>query len=98
MTTQTLTSPVTPEQYKAALERANADGINVLSKNTKDFGCGLVEVAFHVYSPKSQSIYHVKVSESGKALICDCEAGNNGQYCKHRARVHKDIQDKVWTL
>ena len=92
-------SPVTPEQYAAALARADADNVITLKKTTEDYGYARnVKTTFHVYSGKSKKIYHVSHTPETYGLVCDCEAGNNGVYCKHRARVHRDIELKVWSI
>lgn len=77
-------------QYQAALSRAEATGCRILGK-------GVVKATgLTFYGVQSgANIYHVVVCAD--RLVCDCAAGSNGQFCKHRAQVHAALVTRAAT-
>lgn len=70
--------------YEAALKRANDEGLYI-----RDFGADAHGTYWQVVNPKYlNGWYTVRLAESGRALTCNCPAGERGTYCKHRAYVH----------
>ncbi|SMX42437.1 hypothetical protein [Maliponia aquimaris] len=52
---------------------------------------------FVVRSKSSGSEYNVRVysTEDGPVITCDCSAGENGQYCKHRFALISGDESEV---
>lgn len=79
------TAQISKERYERALEQAKMDHCTVTGSGALDYGDGRAPVvAYYVNGVHGD----YTVTRGEYALTCNCQAGVNGQYCKHRALVH----------
>lgn len=75
------------ETYERALERAQLDSLHIVLTISRADG----SKEFHVVNPKhasDPSAYYTVRQPAGAAFTtCNCTAGQQGVYCKHRAWV-----------
>jgi SWIM zinc finger len=71
-------------ELERALARAQAEGIRVVD----DYGDGMDRV-WKVRGSGNALVAHVYTVTLARPgiLSCNCQAGEHGQYCKHRATV-----------
>jgi hypothetical protein len=73
---------MTQATYTKALERAHAEHLTIT----------LLESGIaHVYNPKYAEGFYTVRFHKGAAMTCNCQAGQVGTYCKHRALVHEAL-------
>lgn len=68
------------DKFQRMVKLANADGVAIKARVT-DKKTG--DLLGFIVKGKANSEYHVEVKDS--TLVCNCRAGELGNYCKHRA-------------
>jgi hypothetical protein len=85
-------TPAQTEQYSAALARITGTGIEVVGTGTAKDG----RKVWCVPSQRDRNRWHVvTLSTDGRTLSCDCQAGQHGRYCCHRAAVRARIEEET---
>lgn len=75
------------EAIARALHRAHARGLEVVGKGTRKSDGATV---YAVPSSSQPGRWHL-VAVTGSRLVCDCQAGQRGLMCQHRALVRERI-------
>lgn len=74
---------MTQATYLSALQHSAEQGIEI-----EGSGMTSQRQPFWLVSSGTTDDSYVVTQVTAKALTCNCRAGKNGGYCKHRARVH----------
>lgn len=77
--------------FARALARAKKDGIKIAGRGTRKADGKTV---YAVTSSRADSRCYCVVVD-GSTLTCDCKAGQNEQYCKHRSLVTQRFMDEA---
>jgi hypothetical protein len=83
--------------YDQALARADAERVAVLSHREYTFTGHHVD-EFTVINRVKGTVYIVHNRANAKLFTCDCSAGADGLYCKHRAVCTRYLADRVQAM
>lgn len=77
---------------ETALERAHAEGIHIIGKGTMSKTFQRFWLVSSQDYCQSNRVYVVRLMDAKHPYLhCNCQAGQRGQICKHRAVVHQTL-------